>query len=136
MNIQKICGLVPMLVLLAHVGPAFAQNPVKQVGAQEFAIDADEIVQTTNCRPEWPAGSIANQERGAAEVSVLVNTDGYVSRAKLVVSTGFRELDRATLKGFLGCRFGAVRKDGVPVEAWTRVRYVWWTDKVRNIYGR
>lgn len=106
---------------------AFAQSHVKFQGFEAFA-DPAEIVVKEVCRPEYPRSSIKNLEAGTVDLSLLVSSSGIVIRTKLITTSGFRELDRAAMEGFIGCKFKPVQKDGVTIEGWVPLRYVWKID--------
>lgn len=106
------------------LGPAAAQSQIKFERFEAYADPADIVVKDV-CRPEWPASSLKNSEVGTVDLLLLVNIQGIVTRTKLVSTSGFRELDRATMKGFIGCKFKPILKDGTLVEDWISFRYVW-----------
>jgi TonB family protein len=104
-----------------------APNVIKKIGpyGAEMMIESDSIVERTPCRPAYPQSSIKNGETGVVVFKLMLATTGFASRAKVVETSGFRDLDRAAMIGFLGCKFKPVLKDGVPAESWIDMRYVW-----------
>lgn len=121
---KTVLQLVIPIVMALELSTAAAQSQVKFEGFEAYASAADIVVKEV-CRPEWPPSSLQNSEMGTVDLLLLVNAEGVVTRAKLVATSGFRELDRATMKGFIGCKFKPVQKDGVAVEAWLPFKYVW-----------
>ena len=126
-------------LLFAVFSAAYAQptlivettpNIVKLIGAfkTEAVIEADVINERAPCKPNYPQASLRNSEMGTVKLQLLVNVNGYVSRAKVVETSGFRDLDRAALVGFMGCKFKPPVKDGNVTETWIDVRYVWTID--------
>jgi hypothetical protein len=43
-------------------------------------------------------------------------------------TSGFKNLDKAALKGLSACKFKAGTKDGAPAQTWTKVDYAWKLD--------
>lgn len=122
--------------LLAFFSAAYAQptlivettpNIVKLIGTfrTEAVIEADVINERIPCKPDYPRASLRNNEVGTVKLQLLVNVSGYVSRAKVVETSGFRDLDRAALVGFMGCKLKPPEKDGKVTEMWIDMRYVW-----------
>ena len=116
--------LFPSLIMVLVLGPAAAQSQIKFEGGEEYANPADIVVKDV-CRPEWPLSSLRNSEVGTVDIMLMVSAEGVVTRTKLVSTSGFRDLDKATMRGFIGCKFKPVQKDGVFVEDWIPLRYVW-----------
>lgn len=102
-------------------------NTIKLIGAFkiEAVIEADVINERTPCKPSYPQASIRNSEIGTVKLQLLVNVNGYISRAKVVETSGFRDLDRAAMVGFMGCKFKPPVKDGVATETWIDMQYIW-----------
>jgi len=77
--------------------------------------------------PAYPRAALANEEQGATVVSVLVGVDGHVTDSKVEKSSGFSDLDRATLK-LAQCKFKPVLKDGKAEPSWVSLEYDWKLD--------
>ncbi|MGZ5202230.1 MAG: energy transducer TonB [Telluria sp.] len=82
----------------------------------------------SKCKVEYPKASLMNEEQGTTSMSFLVNTDGSVADSKLDKSSGYKNLDKAALKGLSACKFKPGTKDGAPAQTWTRVDYAWKLD--------
>ena len=82
----------------------------------------------SKCKVEYPKASLMNEEQGTTSVSFLVNADGSVADSKLEKSSGYKNLDKAAIKGLSGCKFKPGTKDGAPAQTWTRVDYAWKLD--------
>ncbi|HZV63813.1 MAG TPA: energy transducer TonB [Telluria sp.] len=80
------------------------------------------------CRMAWPQTSEDKPHTGTVDLLLLVNVDGRVSDAKIAKSSGYRDLDKATVIGVARCRFEPGLKEGVPVAAWFTLRQVWAID--------
>lgn len=76
---------------------------------------------------DFPAGSPALKESGAAAIIVLVNEDGTVRDVHCTQSSGFRDLDsiaiEAARKG--GWRYGAAQVGGKPVKSLVGIVAMW-----------
>ncbi len=80
---------------------------------------------STCANPEYPKGSLRNEETGTVTLSYLIGVDGGVKESKVVKSSGSRDLDKAALTSIGKCRFKPGMTDGVPKEAWMQMQYVW-----------
>jgi protein TonB len=79
-----------------------------------------------NCeKPEYPRSSLRNEEQGTVDIKLIIGTDGRVVDAVIEKSSGFKDLDRATLKAWSLCHFTPAMADGQPVQSATRMQYVW-----------
>jgi TonB family protein len=132
------------VVLLGSVEEALAQNPllvvpdvvetvpntIKLIGPSktEAVIEADVIIERVPCKTDVARDFIRKNGTGPLRLRLLVNAEGYVARAKIVGSSGFRELDRAAMLGYMGCKFEPALKDGVPSEMWVEMQYEWKMD--------
>lgn len=124
---NKSLHFIFSLLMASELSSAAAQSEIKFEGFEEFEayVNPAEIVVKNVCRPAWPSSSLKNSETGTVDLLLLVSTEGIVTRARLVATSDFRELDRATMRGFIGCKFKPVQKDGIVVEAWIPFRYIW-----------
>jgi len=75
-------------------------------------------------KPEYPRASLVNEEQGTVILSLQIGTDGKVIDSKVDKSSGFKNLDRATMK-LAQCKFKPVVKDGKPEESWAKFEYDW-----------
>jgi protein TonB len=66
-----------------------------------------------------------NEEQGSVNVRLTIGADGSVLDATIEKSSGFKDLDRATLKAWSLCHFTPAMADGQPVQSTTRMQYVW-----------
>jgi protein TonB len=82
----------------------------------------------SKCKVDYPKASLMNEEQGTTSMSFLVNPDGSVADSKLDKSSGFKNLDKAAMKGLAACKFKPGSKDGAPAQTWTRVDYAWKLD--------
>jgi protein TonB len=79
-----------------------------------------------NCeKPEYPRTSLRNEEEGVVTVKLTIGADGNVVDSAVEKSSGFRDLDRATVKAWSLCHFTPAMADGKAVQSSTRMQYVW-----------
>jgi TonB family protein len=115
-----------LLLCLTLPSAARAEPPFKFENFEMFVEPENLVVKDfANCRPTWPLSSKVNNESGTVEIKMLVGTDGVVRRTKLVNTSGFRDLDMATLKVYIGCQFKPVMVEGVSTETWISIKYTW-----------
>jgi len=78
-------------------------------------------------KPDYPRASLVNEEQGTVILSLQIAVDGKVADSKIEKSSGFKNLDKATMKLAL-CKFKPLIKDGKPEQAWAKFEYVWKLD--------
>lgn len=78
-----------------------------------------------NCKAEYPKASLMNEEQGDVSLAFLVSPDGHVLESKIEKSSGFKNLDKAAIKGISACKFKPGTKDGAPAQTWAKVDYAW-----------
>jgi protein TonB len=84
------------------------------------------VVDFSTCsKPEYPRTSQRNEEQGTVMLAFLIGVDGTVKDAKVEKTSGFRDLDKAALRGLSQCRFKPAQVDGHAAETWSSVQYVW-----------
>lgn len=75
--------------------------------------------------PQYPRVSARYEESGRVTLAFYVDADGKLLRAKKLASSGYIELDNATLTGIAACAFKPARSEGKNLPAWAKVQYVW-----------
>ena len=114
------------VLLLALCAMAKAEPPYRYQNFEMFVDPADlGLVAKETCTPAWPPASLARNETGTVELKLMLNSDGVVTRTKLINTSGFRDLDMATLKGFIGCKFKPAKVDGKTGDTWVSLQYTW-----------
>jgi len=84
------------------------------------------VVDFSTCaKPEYPRNSQRNEEQGTVTLRFLITLDGSVKEANIQKSSGFRELDKAALRGLSQCKFKPALVEGKPTETYSDVQYVW-----------
>jgi len=79
----------------------------------------------TCIRPEYPRSSLRNEETGMVQLDFLVDAEGKPVQIRKVRSSGYADLDNATLLSLSACSFKPLVVDGKPAAAWAAVQYVW-----------
>jgi periplasmic protein TonB len=74
-------------------------------------------------KPVYQDRFITNSEEGTVKLSLLLGTDGKVVEAKVLESSGYTSLDKASLRATQGCSV----KPGVPDApmTWANVSFNW-----------
>lgn len=76
-------------------------------------------------QPPYPPDAIRQGNEGSAIVEIYVLPNGHIGDARIVKSTGFESLDRATLaEARRNWRMKPATKNGVPVADWHRLSVV------------
>ena len=75
-------------------------------------------------KPEYPRASLVNEEQGTVVLALQISTDGKVMDSKVEKSSGYKNLDKATMK-LATCKFKPMMKDGKAEEGWAKFEYNW-----------
>ena len=106
----------------------FAALVVSGAAGSAFAGEVPASFDPAKCKVDYPKASLMNEEQGTTSMSFLVNADGSVADSKLEHSSGFKNLDKAAMKGIAACKFKPGSKDGAPAQTWTKIDYAWKLD--------
>lgn len=106
----------------APVNPALPTPPMA-VSAPAPPIPG--FADLNSCKPDYPRASLIAEEQGTVRVRFVVGTDNKLLEAIVVKSSGYRNLDKATVSALSNCKFKAGYKDGHPVQASFLSDYVW-----------
>jgi TonB family protein len=68
---------------------------------------------------------LVKEETGTVHLSFLIGVNGIVKDAKVLESSGAPLLDQAALEGVRKCRFSPATEDGIAIETWQKMQYVW-----------
>lgn len=101
------------LTLCTFVPPALARDV------------AAHIVPGSCTLPSWPLASLRALETGTTTAGFLVGEDGTLQETRIIGSSGFPDLDRASTEALGRCKFNAATVDGKPTAAWGRIFYRW-----------
>ena len=112
-----------MIGKLHTVAIAFA---LSMTGLTATAAETTASANTLECGvPDYPTAWLDDGLEGTVRLAVLVSADGSVKDAKVVRSSGYRELDKASRRAGASCKFAANPKAGNSVTGWTTVQYKW-----------
>ena len=75
-----------------------------------------------NIRPDYPKGARQRGEQGDVILEIRVNAEGTVDDVKVVVSSGFAELDEAAVKAARTAKFSPARSGHDPVASTARLK--------------
>jgi len=110
-----VSKIVLGVALCAAGGPALADEGITLP-------DWDPVT----CGPQvYPKPALLEDVEGVVAIAVLVDASGSPADTKVLLSSGSRELDRATQQAYLKCRYRPGRQAGEPVAMWQHVTYVW-----------
>jgi TonB family protein len=118
MNIQFPRRALGALVSLLCCAGAAADQPASPASPARLAPGQ-------SCVPAWPDSSIGKGESGTTSVLLRVNPEGIVTSAKITASSGFADLDRATVVTATSCRFAPGARSGRPGQAPVVFSHVW-----------
>jgi TonB family protein len=83
------------------------------------------IADVRTCAPIYPASELRARHTGTVMLNFLIGTEGQVKKAEIQTSSGFPGLDEAAMVSLSRCRFVPATANGVVVEKWWPVKYVW-----------
>lgn len=75
--------------------------------------------------PEYPSYWQADGDSGNVTVAVQVDADGKVINSKVLSSSGFSRVDRASVKASARCKFKPAAKEGKAEPSWAKIQYKW-----------
>jgi TonB family protein len=131
-----ISGSFMNIHTMFHLGllAAAATLPVHCAAGDDKAAGASSsmpaIVDFQGCAlPVWPKEALRKEQTGAVTLGFLIGSDGAVKDTRVHVSSGFPLLDEAAQSGIMRCTFKPATRNGEPLEAWMKMKYVWTLDK-------
>ncbi|ESK40341.1 hypothetical protein P256_00788 [Acinetobacter nectaris CIP 110549] len=78
--------------------------------------------------PEYPQDALMNEEQGTVRIQLDVGADGHVTSAKVLKSSGSRDLDKATISAYKKCVFGAAMENGTATAGSISLEYTFKLD--------
>lgn len=76
-------------------------------------------------KPKYPRAALIKDAEGTVTIKFSIGVDGDAKDAVIWTSSGSTDLDEAAREAMLKCRFKPAMVDGKPVEAQTKLQYVW-----------
>lgn len=114
---------VPVLGMAAALATACAQLPAATAAEP---VRTKAVVQFASCaRPQYPQQALTDRQTGTVGLGFLVDKDGTVRDARVDRSSGVASLDEAARLAIAKCSFTPAMENGVAVQSWTPVQYVW-----------
>lgn len=113
--VLPVLGLATALLATCATGQA-APKVVHQHAVADFS---------TCKKPVWPGESLRKEETGTVTLKFLIGTDGKPKEANVKKSSGHPALDEAAKVGILKCGFKPATRNGVAVQEWMHMQYVW-----------
>jgi protein TonB len=83
------------------------------------------FVDLNACKPEYPKSALMSEETGIVRVRFVVGADSQLLSAAVLKSSGFKDLDKATVAALSHCQFKAAMQDGAPIQSAFTSEYVW-----------
>ncbi len=127
-----VIGLVFALIFAPQMIPLAAAQSVPVTSTKPYVprfarVDMlpRPLDETVCARPAYPENSRRNAEEGVTVLDVTVSPEGQFVSAVIARSSGFRDLDKATLDAFAGCKFRPGLIDGKPVQAQAQMAFEW-----------
>lgn len=93
---------------------------------QAKAVDRPARIDEKSCeKPSFPVRWLEEGDEGKVTLAFLVDTDGKVLDTRVIESSGFGRVDRASIRAGARCKFQPGAKDGVAAPSWAKVQYAW-----------
>lgn len=99
------------LIALSTINPASAAAPANRLANAECDVP--------NYRTSWQDDELA----GNVKLAVLVDANGNVKDSKVISSSGYVALDKASQRASAACKFKPATNGSEPV--WAQVQYNW-----------
>lgn len=110
-----VLGLATALLAVCANGQA-APKVVHQAAVADFSSCA---------KPQYPEESLKKSHTGTVTLRFLIGADGVPKDAQVKRSSGHPMLDAAAKDAIFKCKFVAATRNGVQVEEWMHMQYVW-----------
>ena len=87
-----------------------------------------------SCVPAWPDGVVGKGQGGTTRLKLRVGPQGEVLSAQVTGSSGFADLDQATLAAATACKFVPGSRSGLPAVSSVVFTHVW--ERARSVYTK
>jgi protein TonB len=115
-RIDAVVHRLAMMGQAALASGAAAAAPAAKAGSEDAGVSQGPSPLATNRPPEYPEDARRRRQMGTVIVRVVVLSDGLVSEAVIVQSSGFDSLDDAAIVAVRSWRFVPAVVDGRPVQ--------------------
>lgn len=109
------CGIGTLVALMCCSSVAAPRQPTTVA----------RLAPGQSCIPAWPDSAIGQRRGGTTSLLLRVSPDGAVIGAKVTASSGFADLDQATIATATTCRFSPGVRSGVPALSSVVFTHVW-----------
>jgi protein TonB len=110
----------------ARIGGVVSALLLCALSAQSSAAELEPRSDGMACAaPEYSLESLREEQQGDVGVKLLVGADGSVLDAKVVESSGYLTLDKASLRAGAKCKFKPISKGAEHPSGWVTMRYSW-----------
>ncbi|MFZ6654957.1 energy transducer TonB [Undibacterium sp. TJN19] len=88
-----------------------------------MAVGGSQQFVSSGCEgPSYDQRTLNDEQQGLVKLSFLLDEHGKVVDAKIVESSGFRNLDKASMRALKACQFQA---DKSSTSGWNNVSFAW-----------
>ena len=117
---------LPVFALATACLGAWAHASVRAPSMELLLSDRKPIVDFATCpKPNYPGADLAAGHTGSVKLAFQVSAAGTVLNTEVRSSSGHPGLDHAARDAIQLCRFIPGMRDGLPMQAWVDVEYVW-----------
>lgn len=96
------------------------------LSAQSPIVNAAPVIDASTCSAfSYKHAWEEDEESGAVTLAVLVGENGNVISSKLLKSSGYQDLDTASLRAIKRCVFKSAAHSGDTAQTWAKVRVDW-----------
>jgi protein TonB len=82
-----------------------------------------------SCKPDYPRVSLQAGEQGTVKIQFEIGIGNQLIATKVVKSSGYKNLDKATIDALSHCKFRVGYQDGKPVQSSFTAEYAWKLDE-------
>lgn len=76
-------------------------------------------------KPKYPRESLETEDQGVVTMSFHISRDGTLIEKRIDRTSGHPRLDFAAISALSQCPFKPETIDGIPVDSWLKIEYVW-----------
>jgi D-alanyl-D-alanine endopeptidase (penicillin-binding protein 7) len=117
---------LPVFGLAAALITGCTQMPAAPSTAATAPGGSKAVVQFASCaKPDYPAQALADRQTGTVKLGFLVDQDGKVRDSRVDRSSGNVALDDAARLAIAKCTFTPATDNGIAMQSWAPVQYVW-----------
>jgi protein TonB len=112
-----------VLSFLALASSVASANAADMLSANPSAESRVAIDMQACSKPYYPGRWIEDGTSGNVVMDVLIGADGTVLDSKVVQSSGYRRVDKASIRAVESCKVKVDSASATP--AWSRLTYAW-----------